>query len=89
MKSKQVRKLETLQALIVEVYEDDSQLVQLKDVEFRGYYATCDDSEFPNGYYLGETLDDALESAVRAAIGLLKTWREHGETDNATATIKR
>ena len=74
MKSKQVRKLETLHALIV---------------EFHGYYATCDDPQLPHGYYLGATLDDALEGAARAATELMKQERMRRETDNATATIKR
>ena len=89
MKSKPVRKLETLKALIVEVYGTDSRLVQRKDAEFHGYYATCDEPDLPNGYYLGATLDDALEGAARAATELMKQERMRRETDNATATIKR
>ena len=89
MKPKQVRKLETLQALIVEVYGADRHLVQWKDLEFNGYYATCDNAEFPDGYYLGETLDDALESTVKEATELMKQERIRRELHNVTATIKR
>ena len=87
MKSKQDRKLETLEALIVEVYGTSSQLVQREGAEFSGYYATCHEPDLPHGYYLGATLENALEGAARAATELLKQERIRRELHNATATI--
>ena len=89
MKTKQDRKLEILKALIVEVYGADSQLVQRMDLEYSGYYATSHAPDFPNGYYLGKTLNDALEGAARAATDLLKKERLRRELLNATVIIKR
>ena len=87
MKSKQVRKLESLKALIVEVYGADSQLVQRMDLEHSGYYATSNDPDFPDGYFLGRTLNDAIEAAAVAATYLLRRERMRRELHNATATI--
>ena len=89
MKTKQDRKLAILKALIVEVYGTDSQVVQRMDLEYSGYYATGHDPDFPNGYYLGKTLDVAFEGAALAATALLKKERLRRELHNATATIKR
>lgn len=72
-------KLETVRALVVEVYAADSELVYRKDVEFPGYYATGHHPQLPNGHYLGQTIDDALESVARTAAEHLRLEREHRE----------
>lgn len=89
MKSKQDRKLETLGMLIIEVYEPDSKLIYRKEVEFKGYYATGQHAQHPDGYFLGADLDDALDNVARTAAELMRQERQRRELFNATHQIKR